>query len=131
MQTPMTALATESHGNTRTKFKPQFIIGSLGAIGVPLKGVLKRILAVRSGVVCVHLRLHLTIAAVLPVLQPVAHAQSSWPTKPLRIIAPSAAGSAADTLARVVAPPLAERLGQSVVVDTRPGAATIIGTEMA
>jgi tripartite-type tricarboxylate transporter receptor subunit TctC len=59
-----------------------------------------------------------------------AQAQTGWPVRPLRIVAPSSAGSAADTLARVVAPLLSERLGQSVMVDTRPGAATIIGTEI-
>jgi tripartite-type tricarboxylate transporter receptor subunit TctC len=59
-----------------------------------------------------------------------AHAQTAYPTKPIRIVAPSAAGSAADTLARTIAPALGERLGQSVIVDTRPGAATILGTEI-
>lgn len=59
-----------------------------------------------------------------------AHAQTSYPAKPIRIVAPSAAGSAADTLARTIAPALGERLGQAVIVDTRPGAATILGTEI-
>jgi tripartite-type tricarboxylate transporter receptor subunit TctC len=78
-----------------------------------------------------HRRFLLLVAVVgLTATQPLAHAQSGWPARPLRIVAPSAAGSAADTLARVVAPPLSERLGQSVIVDTRPGAATIIGTEI-
>jgi tripartite-type tricarboxylate transporter receptor subunit TctC len=64
-------------------------------------------------------------------MQPAAHAQASYPTRPVRIIAPSAAGGAADTVARIVAPLLAERIGQPVVVDTRPGAGTIVGTDAA
>ena len=59
-----------------------------------------------------------------------ADAQIAYPTRPIRIVAPSAAGSAADTLARVLAQPLGERLGQPVIVDTRPGAGTVVGTEV-
>jgi len=59
----------------------------------------------------------------------VSHAQTGYPTRPVRIIAPSAAGSAADTLARTIAPTLSERLGQPVIVEARPGAGTIVGTE--
>jgi tripartite-type tricarboxylate transporter receptor subunit TctC len=64
--------------------------------------------------------------ALLPQL---GHAQS-FPNRALRIVAPSAAASAADTVARTIAPLLSERLGQPVIVDTRPGAATILGTEV-
>ncbi len=65
---------------------------------------------------------------MLAAVQLTAQAQG-YPNRPLRIVAPSAAASAADTVARVIAPLLSERLGQPVVVDTRPGAATILGTE--
>ncbi len=58
------------------------------------------------------------------------NAQTQYPVKPIRIVAPSGTGGAADVLARTIAPALGERLGQSVVVDTRPGAATILGTEI-
>jgi tripartite-type tricarboxylate transporter receptor subunit TctC len=59
-----------------------------------------------------------------------AHAQDAYPTRPIRIIVPTAAGSAADTLARVLSQPLSERLGQPAIVEARPGAGTIIGTEI-
>jgi tripartite-type tricarboxylate transporter receptor subunit TctC len=55
------------------------------------------------------------------------HAQSPWPAKPVRMIVPLAAGSAVDNAARIVAQKMAQNLGQSIVVDNRPGAAGLIG----
>ena len=58
---------------------------------------------------------------------PPAHAQPKYPTKPIRIIVPASAGGTQDTLARLFAPKLAERLGQPMVVENRPGAGGMIG----
>ena len=58
-----------------------------------------------------------------------AHAQAAYPTKPIRMVVPFAAGGGTDVLARVVGEKLAAGLGQPVVIDNKPGAAGIIGTD--
>src|SRR5438445_366536 len=55
-----------------------------------------------------------------------AHAQT-YPSKTIKLILPYTAGSPNDVLARMVAPELSARLGQSVIVENRPGGATTIG----
>ena len=69
----------------------------------------------------------LTLAAV----QPNARAQDVYPTRPVRIIVPSTPGAGSDTSARVLAQEFSKRWGQSVVVENRAGAGTIVGTDLA
>jgi tripartite-type tricarboxylate transporter receptor subunit TctC len=52
-----------------------------------------------------------------------------YPTRPVRLIVPSAPGGGTDTSARMITPKLSEHLGQQVVVENRAGAAAMIGTE--
>jgi tripartite-type tricarboxylate transporter receptor subunit TctC len=54
----------------------------------------------------------------------------SFPTRPLKIIIPFPPGGPTDVLGRIVAQKLSERLGQSVVVDNKPGASGMIGADM-
>jgi tripartite-type tricarboxylate transporter receptor subunit TctC len=58
-------------------------------------------------------------------------AAQSYPTKPIRMIAPSSPGSGVDIVARIVAQPLAADMGQQVVVDNRAGAGGNIGADIA
>ena len=55
----------------------------------------------------------------------------AWPSKPIRIVIAQAPGSATDVISRVVANPLSESLGQPIVIDARPGAGGVLGTEVA
>ena len=59
-----------------------------------------------------------------------AQSQSRWPQRPLRMIVPFAAGGTTDAIGRVVAQLLGDRLGQQVVVDNRPGAGGVLGSEV-
>lgn len=73
------------------------------------------------------------LAVVLALLAgwPAAQAQGpAWPGKPIRLVVTFPPGGSSDAAARIVAPRLAERLGQPVVVDNRPGAGGGVGLEL-
>src|SRR5947209_16597134 len=73
--------------------------------------------------------LHLAAgAAALPAISRVAMAQT-YPTRPVRLIAPFAAGGTSDTVARLMGQWLSVRLGQPFVIEDRPGGGGNIGTE--
>jgi tripartite-type tricarboxylate transporter receptor subunit TctC len=66
-------------------------------------------------------------AALLPAW---SAAQTAWPTKPVRIVVPFAAGGTTDILARALAPELGKAFGQTFFVDNKPGAGGNVGADM-
>jgi tripartite-type tricarboxylate transporter receptor subunit TctC len=67
---------------------------------------------------------------VIPTLPSIASAADAYPSRPIRIVIPSGAGGITDILGRVIAQKLTDSLGQQVVIDNRPGASGIVGSQI-
>jgi tripartite-type tricarboxylate transporter receptor subunit TctC len=85
-------------------------------IPIPVRSALRRAAAAALG------------GTFLALTAPGAKAQD-YPTRPIRIIVPFAPGGSADVFGRVIAQRLQESMGQNVIVDNRPGAGSVIGTD--
>ncbi|MDD2546356.1 MAG: tripartite tricarboxylate transporter substrate binding protein [Burkholderiaceae bacterium] len=72
-------------------------------------------------------RRRLTAALASVLCAPAAFAQPDYPSKPIRIVVPYASGGGTDAVARVVAKAMTTHLGQTVLVDNKPGSGTAIG----
>ena len=69
--------------------------------------------------------------AIVPFFFSTVAAAQTYPVKPIRIIVPFGAGTQSDVLGRLVGQKLTEAWSQQVVIENRPGAGAIIGTELA
>jgi len=69
------------------------------------------------------------VAAAALVVPVEASAQAAYPSRPIHLIVPLAAGSAVDVAARIVAQQMAASMGQSIVVENLPGAAGLVGAD--
>jgi tripartite-type tricarboxylate transporter receptor subunit TctC len=72
----------------------------------------------------------LLMAGVLGALPNAVAAQTAYPDRPIRLIVPQAPGSATDALARMLAAELGPQLGQTIVIENRPGGAFTIGLDL-
>ncbi len=72
----------------------------------------------------------LACASLIASISTQVDAQQSYPARPIRFVTPFPPGGSTDPMARFVAAKLTERLGQQVIVENRPGANTVIGTDV-
>ena len=72
---------------------------------------------------------HLLAAIAFLAASGLAQASDTWPAKPVKLVVPFPPGGGTDIVARSLGKKLAENLGQAVVIDNKPGAATIIGAD--
>jgi len=77
------------------------------------------------------LRRALLAAALVALAVPVTAPAQSFPTRPIKIIVPLAAGGTGDTLARTMAEAMTKELGQPVIIENKPGAGGLVGAEAA
>lgn len=71
-----------------------------------------------------------SVATALPLLAvPAASAQDTWPSRPITYVVPFAAGGTTDVLGRLIGQKLSPRIGQTVVIENRPGAGGNIGSD--
>ncbi|MGE8588641.1 MAG: tripartite tricarboxylate transporter substrate binding protein, partial [Alcaligenes sp.] len=91
---------------------------------LPLKRPLGRPLSVAARV------LTLAVAVIGPLAAPLssAHAADAWPAQPLKAVVPFGPGSSPDQVARVVGEKASAILGQTIVIENKPGASGNIGT---
>jgi len=71
----------------------------------------------------------LALMGCVPLARPTAAGAQSWPARPVKVVVPFGAGGNTDIVARIIAQPLSEALGQAFVVENRPGAAGALGAE--
>ena len=71
------------------------------------------------------------LAAALALALAAASALAQYPSRPIRVLIPQPPGGANDTVARVIAPPLGDALGQPIVIENRPGANGNVAMEIA
>jgi tripartite-type tricarboxylate transporter receptor subunit TctC len=72
----------------------------------------------------------IVLAGAIAAMMSVTSSAQPYPSKPIRIVVPLAAGGTGDTLGRLAAEKLGEAFGQPTVVDNRAGANGIIGTDL-
>jgi tripartite-type tricarboxylate transporter receptor subunit TctC len=70
------------------------------------------------------------VATVALAVVPLASAQDAFPSRPVRLVVPVAAGGGIDTAFRAIAPAWSEALGQQVVVENKPGGGQVIGSDL-